>query len=422
MSSPQRRSPSADRKEQSKSHAAFWRACRYLFPYRGIVTVSILCALFVGVAFAGGLGTMLPIMRVLIEGDTLQNWMNREIAEKRLGVRLFDEPGRWEASRFWTSQKRTAPPRKPGCGRAGSLSVPGTRRRSRRCWRPSPIRPSSTLPVGAGDKVVTLSLPSIPWYHGLRPARRRIDADRPSAGDRGGLRADLRAGDLVERRQVLPGILLRQGRRPRRSTTSAGSSTTTCCTCRWPLRPRGTSDVTSRLVQDSQQMELGFKTVLGQSDPGADQGGAWRSALALYVSWKLTLFIIVFVPVMAVIIQKFGKKMRRASRAALQNSSRHARADRGDAGGIRVVKGASAERFERRRYSRIMSQAGRRAASHEPDRRVHAADAGDADAVRGRRRRAVRVATWCSRASTLETTSFFLVMACLTASATRCGG
>src|SRR5215207_5980310 len=83
---------STDRPEKSTSHAAFLRACRYLFPYRGIVTVSILCALFVGIAFAGGLGTMLPIMRVLIDGDTLKTWVDREIAEKRLGAKLLDGP------------------------------------------------------------------------------------------------------------------------------------------------------------------------------------------------------------------------------------------------------------------------------------------------------------------------------------------
>ena len=78
--------------------------------------------------------------------------------------------------------------------------------------------------------------------------------------------------------------------------------------------------------------------------------------LAMLVSWKLTLFIIVFVPLMGVIIKKFGTKMRRASRAALQNSATMLGQIEGTLAGIRVVKGASAERFERRRYGRIMSR------------------------------------------------------------------
>src|SRR5918993_3964840 len=93
MSSSQRRQRSADRRdEKSKTDAAFWRAFRHLLPYRGIIAVSIACALFVGLAFAGGLGTMLPIMQVLLDGDTIKSWVDREIAEKRLDARLVNQP------------------------------------------------------------------------------------------------------------------------------------------------------------------------------------------------------------------------------------------------------------------------------------------------------------------------------------------
>jgi ABC-type multidrug transport system fused ATPase/permease subunit len=64
--------------------------------------------------------------------------------------------------------------------------------------------------------------------------------------------------------------------------------------------------------------------------------------------------MIVFAPIMAMVIRKFGTKMRRASRAALQRSSSMLGQIEGTLSGIRVVKGAGAERFERRRYSHIM--------------------------------------------------------------------
>ena len=78
----------------------------------------------------------------------------------------------------------------------------------------------------------------------------------------------------------------------------------------------GTSDVTSRLMQDAQGLTEGFKTVLGQSIQEPIKA-AMAFGLALFVSWKLTLFIVFFAPLMLVIIKKFGKKMRRASRKAL---------------------------------------------------------------------------------------------------------
>ena len=59
---------------------------------------------------------------------------------------------------------------------------------------------------------------------------------------------------------------------------------------------------------------------------------------------------------MLAIIKKFGKKMRRASKKALINSANMLGQIEGSLAGIRVVKGANAERFERRRYTRIMDK------------------------------------------------------------------
>jgi ABC-type multidrug transport system fused ATPase/permease subunit len=117
---------------------------------------------------------------------------------------------------------------------------------------------------------------------------------------------------------------------------------------------KGTSDVTSRLVQDSQVLQDGFKIILGQSIQEPIKA-AFAFGLALYVSPMLTLFIVIFAPVMAAVIKKFGKKMRRASRAMMQRSSTMLGQIEGTLIGIRVVKAAGAERFERRRYTNIMN-------------------------------------------------------------------
>src|SRR6185369_13915305 len=55
---------------------------------------------------------------------------------------------------------------------------------------------------------------------------------------------------------------------------------------------KGTSDVTSRLVQDSQGLQDGFKIILGQSiqDPIK---AAFTFGLAVWINWQLTLCIVV---------------------------------------------------------------------------------------------------------------------------------
>src|SRR2546423_4544667 len=80
------------RPKRDQSAAYFWRALRYLAPHRRLVIISIACAFLVGLTFTGGLSTMLPILRVLMSGETVQIWAGRLIAEHRLNVKLADTP------------------------------------------------------------------------------------------------------------------------------------------------------------------------------------------------------------------------------------------------------------------------------------------------------------------------------------------
>src|SRR5438552_56459 len=75
-----------------RKNADFWRAVGFLRPHWKIVAVSVACAFIVGIAFTSGLSTMLPIMQVLIKGDSVQAWVDRQIVQKRLDVKLADDP------------------------------------------------------------------------------------------------------------------------------------------------------------------------------------------------------------------------------------------------------------------------------------------------------------------------------------------
>jgi subfamily B ATP-binding cassette protein MsbA len=113
--------------------------------------------------------------------------------------------------------------------------------------------------------------------------------------------------------------------------------------------------VTSRLVQDAQGLQEGYKTILGQTVQEPIKA-AMAFSVAIFFSWKLTFFVVLFAPVMLAVIKKMGKKMRRASKKALLNSASMLGQIEASLHGIRVVKGATAERFERRRYTRIMDE------------------------------------------------------------------
>ena len=80
--------------------------------------------------------------------------------------------------------------------------------------------------------------------------------------------------------------------------------------------------------------------------------------------------------------------------------------------GIRVVKAAGAERFERRRYTTHHGRPARRAAEDGPLRSVgHAGDGNDFAA--GRRHGAAGRVVLVLIRKTLDSSSFILIMACL---------
>ncbi|HEX8525293.1 MAG TPA: ABC transporter ATP-binding protein [Tepidisphaeraceae bacterium] len=333
----------AEKPKKDRKNTSFWRACGYLAPYRRIVMVSVVCAFFVGFITAIGLTAMLPILRVLLSGDTLQGYVDRQIVQQRLGVTLDERSPK--IARFGDE----SPGAKMGLEVGDDLAP-----LDRLAGTDAVIR---TMPTRHGP--VTVVLPRMNWYSGmLWGAARRIVALLPAKA----VPAIAVCYSIIFALSVV-GSLIRffQEYLSDKAAILAINDIRRHLydhVLHTPLSffgTQGTSDVTSRLVGDSQNLQDGFKTVLGQSIQEPIKA-FFFFAVAVALSWRLTLVIVVFAPIMAWTIKKFGKKMRRASRAAMQRSSDMLGQIEGTLLGIRVVKAAGAERFERRRYSRVMDK------------------------------------------------------------------
>lgn len=344
---------SADKdRSKRKKNASFWRAMKFLGPYRGMVGVSVVCALMVAVVFTSGLGAMLPIFKVLLEDQTVSQWMDRQIAESRLGVSFAENPDQLVISRV----KDESPPRPAARAglRVGETIVQiGDASDSRLA---SSILATASGPVRlrtatGGDYTLNLDQPA--WYVAPARAIAGIFPDNP-------VKAIALVFGIIMLLAVF-GSTVRffQEHLADRAAILAVNDIRTRLYDHVLHVPmsffglKGTSDVTSRLVQDAQGLQDGYKTILGQAIQEPLKSLA-ALGLSLYVNWRLTLFIVIFAPLMGVLIKKFGKKMRRASRRALQESSSMLGQVEGTLIGIRVVKAANAERFERRRYRKIM--------------------------------------------------------------------
>jgi ABC-type multidrug transport system fused ATPase/permease subunit len=344
------------REKRDQSVAYFWRALRYLAPHRRLVGISIGCAVLVGLTFTGGLSAMLPILRVLMNGETVQTWSGRLVAEHRLNVKLADTPEKVLIDHVH---------HEGAAGRAGlkqgdllslsggedaeatlaALADPGMSEAKVAVQRPA-------HPEQGGQFVV--ALPALEWQYAKFYGACQLLPRHPVKA--------IAAIFVVMFALALLGNFVRFYQ----EYFSDKAAILAVNDIRRKLYDhilhipvgffglKGTSDVTSRLVQDAQGLQDGFKTVLGQTIQEPIKA-AFAFGLALWFDWQLTMAIVVFGPVMFAIIKKFGKKMRRASRKALQSSAVMLGQLDASLAGVRVVKAASAEPHERRRYTRIMN-------------------------------------------------------------------
>ncbi|MBM4107912.1 MAG: ABC transporter ATP-binding protein [Phycisphaerae bacterium] len=129
---------------------------------------------------------------------------------------------------------------------------------------------------------------------------------------------------------------------------------------RLPLRsvvggPTGATDIVSRVVNDTSQLQNGFNALLSKGVSQTLKGVAALAA-ALVIEWRVTLIALLVGPVIAVVIRKLGKRIRRASRAALESQARLLTAAAEALQGLRVVKAYATERYEAGRFHRMNRQ------------------------------------------------------------------
>jgi ATP-binding cassette, subfamily B, bacterial MsbA len=358
----------------------FWRACQYLWPYRAKVAVSIVAAFFVGLALAGGLTTMIPILQVVFNGDTIQSWMYRRTAEHRLNVNFVPDskvvqiinisagPARDAGLKPFDVIIDAAPPQNappspfpsvtgdPAGLNATQLSYRAGGILRDIAWTGATLGPTqvvSEIQLTLANRKVTVALQPPKWYDPIvlklvEPLP--LNPVRAVAVVFGLLTIIALLGNvaryyqehLSDQAAILAANDIRQRLYDRVLRIPMSS-----------LGQQGASDVTSRLVTDVDNLQDGFKTVLGQSIQEPIKA-AMAFLWALKFNWKLTMFIVLLAPLMALMMRKFGKKMRRASRAALRSSSVLLGQIEGTLVGIRIVKGYNAEKYERRRYSKIL--------------------------------------------------------------------
>ena len=114
----------------------------------------------------------------------------------------------------------------------------------------------------------------------------------------------------------------------------------------------GSADPMSRIVNDPQYLSAGFAALLSRGVAQVSKGLAAFFA-AVIIDWRLTGITLLVTPILYTVIRRLGKKIRRASRAALEEQKILLGAASESLQGLRVVKVHTTERYESGRFHKI---------------------------------------------------------------------
>jgi ABC-type multidrug transport system fused ATPase/permease subunit len=116
------------------------------------------------------------------------------------------------------------------------------------------------------------------------------------------------------------------------------------------LQEQGQSDQLIRVTNDTGVLSGALREIFGRA-VGELLKAIAGVTTAFILNWQLTLLALITAPVIAILLRKFGKIIRRASKRALQRRGKLASVILEAVNGMQVVKVFGAEGYERRRFA-----------------------------------------------------------------------
>ena len=347
---------------------SFLRSLQYLWPYRVRLGIACACVILIALLWAGGLGAMLPGAKILLSEEGLHGWAWNTMLQDRLAVRIVHRDMQGvsgfpptvldvvRVEKGGAAEKANIGPNQWLVGIGDEQSVPAK------------VLARRLALSGSGEKVTL-------WVFDRESGRpRRVDVEMGELGL--GARVLGWVAGKFEEPEDLPGRfpmllwllgfgvvitvlrdVLRFVQEYLVETTVWRATMDLRCdmygvVLRLPttfFSQQGVTDTMSRFVQDTAELAHGHTTLFGKTlvEPAKAIGSI---AIAMLISWKLTLLAMVAGPPAFWLIRRLGKVMRRASRRALESGAAMLGILEETLVGIRVVKSYTMEGAERRRF------------------------------------------------------------------------
>jgi ATP-binding cassette subfamily B protein/subfamily B ATP-binding cassette protein MsbA len=318
----------------------FLRSLRFCWPYRGRLTVSVICALLAAVLWGLNFTAIYPVLKILGQDKNLQDWAQEQIDEVQ---------GRIDGGTVTGPNGEVKVV--PGLQRRADLLVQEDRELE---TKEDTDKVKRRLEIARELSKVESQLDAARtelWRNQL--AKKYIDRCFPS--DRFetlawviglvvlavGIKGIFEFGQESLVGSVVNLSLLDLRNRFYRNALHLDMGS---------YGDHGSSELIARFTNDMEMLGNGQKTLFGKIV--AEPLRALSCILiASWISWRLTLMFLVLVPIAAFILTRVGRIMKRATRRLLERMSNIYKILQETFQGIRVVKAFTTEPYERRRFS-----------------------------------------------------------------------
>ena len=363
----------------------FRRSLKYLWPYRRRLAISVVCAILIATLWGGGLGAMLPGMKILISDEGLHGWAWNSAVEDMLELRLVQQ---MTPAKMPTGEDEDGDPDPL----AQVINVVAVTKDGRAAE--AGVRPTDWI-IGLDDSVKDhriMRADELVEHLAGMAAGAQVSLRVYSLADRSPRTVTVVSGELRATSRILKkvaGVFEPPRTRSERlplliwllvlvaaltlarnllrfiheylvgSAVYRGIMDFRCDTYDSVLRlpttffsEQGVSDSMSRFVTDAGQVGRGQIILFGKMivEPAKMVASI---AVAMFLSWQLTLLAMVAGPPAFLVIRKLGKRMRRASKRALESAAVMLATLGETLNGIRVVKAYTMEGRERKRFFRV---------------------------------------------------------------------
>ncbi|MCP4374851.1 MAG: ABC transporter ATP-binding protein, partial [bacterium] len=360
----------------------FIRSLRYLKPYRKRLGASIVCVILIAMLWAGGIGMIVPAMKVLISPEGLHGWAWNSIAQDRVQAKVdLDFPTiktQVDGQPVTMLVDIVSVDPDSRAEQAGILKrdwIIGIGDSSGNIHRLSTDNANKCIDLLLEDSktlVLEVFTPGSPGNKG-----RTVTFEPGELSTASGLlgwvartipQPENRIGRfpiliwallIVALMTVLRDLLRFCQEYLVRSVVLRAIMDMRCDNYNVALRlpatffaREGTSDTTSRFIQDTGEVTRGMTTLFGKTLVEPAKAIA-SLTMAMILSWEMTLLALVIGPPAYLLIRQLGRTMKKATRRALEGWSAMLSVLEETLAGIRVVKAYTMEGAERKRFFRV---------------------------------------------------------------------